>query len=61
VVAVGALLVLGSRAAELAEAEGLALEQLALRQANLWEPDECPLCAAGVAVELPELRPPPHV
>jgi orotate phosphoribosyltransferase len=51
VVAVGALLVLGSRAAELAAAEGLVLESVAALDNALWEPEECPLCAAGVALE----------
>jgi orotate phosphoribosyltransferase len=51
VLAIGALLVLGSRAAELAAAEGLALERVAALDNPLWAPDECPLCAAGVPLE----------
>jgi orotate phosphoribosyltransferase len=51
VVAVGALLVLGSRAAELAAAEGLVLESVAALDNTLWEPEQCPLCAAGVALD----------
>lgn len=50
-VALGALLVLGGGAARLAAREGLALECLAERQANLWTPAECPLCAAGVPLD----------
>jgi orotate phosphoribosyltransferase len=50
-VAVGALLVLGSGAAELADAEGLALESVAAMGNALWEPAQCPLCAAGVELE----------
>jgi orotate phosphoribosyltransferase len=43
-VVVGALLVLGDRAAGL----GLALERLEHRPSALWDPADCPLCAAGV-------------
>jgi orotate phosphoribosyltransferase len=50
-VAIGALLVLGPAAGELARAEGLALETIASRPNNLWEPGECPLCAAGTPLE----------
>jgi orotate phosphoribosyltransferase len=50
-VAVGALLVLGSSAAALTAAEGLALETVATLPNALWEPAECPLCAAEVALE----------
>jgi orotate phosphoribosyltransferase len=46
-VAVGALLTLGTAAAELAEREGLALETLATLPNTLWPPGECPMCAAG--------------
>jgi orotate phosphoribosyltransferase len=48
VLAIGALLVLGPWAAELAAAESLALESVATLDNPLWVPDECPLCAAGV-------------
>jgi orotate phosphoribosyltransferase len=51
VVAIGALLVLGSRAAELAATERLALASVATLDNPLWAPEECPLCAAGVALE----------
>jgi orotate phosphoribosyltransferase len=49
--AIGALLVLGPRAAELAAAEGLALESVAALDNPLWAPEGCPLCAAGVPLE----------
>lgn len=44
------LMVLGAAAAELAAAEGIALETLSARPNRLWRADECPLCAAGVAL-----------
>lgn len=47
-VALGALLVLGEGAAELAGAEGLALASVAALANVIWAPAECPLCAAGV-------------
>jgi orotate phosphoribosyltransferase len=50
-VAVGALLVLGSAAAALTAAEGLALDSVATLPNALWEPADCPLCAAGVAFD----------
>lgn len=46
-VAVGALLTLGTPAAELAAARGLALETLGTVPNDLWPPEHCPLCAAG--------------
>jgi orotate phosphoribosyltransferase len=53
VVAVGALLVLGSRAAEYAAQEGLTLEHVAAMPNRIWEPTACPLCAAGQPLEDP--------
>jgi orotate phosphoribosyltransferase len=50
-VAIGALLVLGSRASALAEREGVALETLGHLPNALWEPAACPLCAAGLPLE----------
>jgi orotate phosphoribosyltransferase len=51
-VAIGALLVLGSRASEFAASKGVALETLAhLPASALWEPSSCPLCASGSPVE----------
>jgi orotate phosphoribosyltransferase len=52
-VAIGTLLNLGSAAAAFAEEEELALERLASLPNTLWEPSECPLCAAGVPLEAP--------
>ncbi len=46
-VAVGALVTLGAAAEAFAEQEGLALEQLATLANTLWDPAECPMCAAG--------------
>jgi orotate phosphoribosyltransferase len=53
VVAVGALLVLGSSAAEYAQREGLALVHAAAIPNRIWEPRACPLCAAGEPLEDP--------
>jgi orotate phosphoribosyltransferase len=50
-VALGALLVLGEGAAQLAGAEGLALASVAAFANAIWEPADCPLCAAGVVLE----------
>lgn len=53
VVAIGALLVLGSSAAGYAEHEGLALVHAAAIPNRIWEPAACPLCAAGQPLEDP--------
>jgi orotate phosphoribosyltransferase len=50
-IALGALLVLGDAAAGLAAAEGLALERVATLPNAIWEPADCPLCAAGTELE----------
>ena len=50
-VALGALLVLGEGAARLAGEEGLALASVAALPNAIWAPADCPLCAAGVALE----------
>jgi orotate phosphoribosyltransferase len=50
-VALGALLVLGAGAARLAGAEGLTLASVAALPNAIWAPADCPLCAAGVALE----------
>ena len=50
-VALGALLVLGQGAAELAGAERLALANVAALANAIWDPADCPLCAAGVVLE----------
>jgi orotate phosphoribosyltransferase len=46
-VAVGALVTLGMAPEAFAEREGLALERLATLPNTLWEPSDCPMCAAG--------------
>ena len=47
-VAVAALLTLGTAVPAFARERGLELESLAALPNALWEPDDCPLCAAGV-------------
>jgi orotate phosphoribosyltransferase len=47
-VAIAALLVLGDAAERYAREQGVALETLATREHAQWEPEACPLCAAGV-------------
>jgi orotate phosphoribosyltransferase len=51
VVAIGALLVLGASAADYAEHEGLTLVHCAALPNRIWEPADCPLCAAGEPLE----------
>jgi orotate phosphoribosyltransferase len=53
VVAIGALVTLGDAAEALAEREGLALERLAALPNTLWQPADCPMCAAGEAMARP--------
>jgi orotate phosphoribosyltransferase len=53
VVAIGALLVLGSSAGEYAGHEGFALVHAAAVPNRIWEPGACPLCAAGEPLEDP--------
>ena len=50
-VAIGALVVLGTAAAEFAAARNLVLESLAALRNSLWTPSECPLCVAGALLE----------
>lgn len=51
VVAIGCLLVLGTAAFEFATARTIPLETIAKRPSELWEPAECPLCAAGAPLQ----------
>ena len=51
VVAIGALLVLGTAASEFAAGENVVLESVATLSNNLWTPLACPLCASGVPIE----------
>ena len=53
VVAIGALLVLGSSAGEYADHEGFELVHVAAAANRIWEPRACPLCAAGQPLEDP--------
>jgi orotate phosphoribosyltransferase len=51
VVALGALLVLGERAASYAEHEGVPLTYVEYLPNRIWAPDECPMCASGEPLE----------
>ena len=51
VVAIGALLVLGTAAAAFAASQGVPLRSVATMPSNLWPASECPLCASGVPLE----------
>lgn len=51
VVAIAALVVLGSAADEFASGNNVALESLANVPNNLWLPSICPLCSSGVPLE----------
>jgi orotate phosphoribosyltransferase len=54
-VAVAALAVLGSSAAEFAALNHLGLESLVSFPFSMWTPSECPLCRAGVGLQnMPE-------
>jgi orotate phosphoribosyltransferase len=52
-VAIGALVTLGATPEAFAQREGLALERLATMENTLWNPAECPMCAAGEPLEPP--------
>lgn len=52
-VGVGTLAVYGEAAAALAAAHGVRLESLASFASEIWEPADCPLCAAGVPLTRP--------
>jgi orotate phosphoribosyltransferase len=51
VVAIGALLLLGTAASEFASGKNVVLESVATLPNNLWTPSVCPLCASGVPIE----------
>lgn len=51
-VALGALFVFGDAAARYAVEHRLALEAMVRTSFNLWTPQDCPLCKAGVALEV---------
>jgi orotate phosphoribosyltransferase len=50
-VVIGALLVLGTAAAELAATHNIPLETVDRRPSGVWAPADCPLCASGVPLE----------
>ncbi|MGA2095634.1 MAG: phosphoribosyltransferase family protein [Candidatus Acidiferrum sp.] len=52
VVAIGALLGVGDSIGKFAAENHVALELLQQRPHHVWTPEECPLCAAGVAIEI---------
>jgi orotate phosphoribosyltransferase len=52
-VALGALLALGATPAAVAAAVGLPLEELATRENEIWEPEQCPLCARREPLQTP--------
>ena len=52
VVAIGALLALGDAVTEFAAKHHVALELLERMPNNLWTPPQCPLCAAGMPLEI---------
>jgi orotate phosphoribosyltransferase len=51
VIDISALLVLGNAASAFAFSKGVPLRSLATLPNNLWNPSECPLCAAGSPLE----------
>jgi orotate phosphoribosyltransferase len=50
-VALGALVVFGDTAAQFAAETSLALEGIERMPLDMWQPADCPLCKAGVAVD----------
>jgi len=53
-VAIGSLLVMGYAAQSLAASQGVPLETIATLPRHMWEPNDCPLCAANLTLERPE-------
>ena len=51
VIAIGALVVLGRLFDSIANERGIPIEALERAPFEMWKPDECPLCAAGVPLE----------
>jgi orotate phosphoribosyltransferase len=51
VVAIGAVLVLGTAADEFAASKNVALESVAAAPNNLWSAATCPMCASGVPLQ----------
>jgi orotate phosphoribosyltransferase len=52
VIVIGALLALGDAITEFAAGHHIALELLEQMPNNLWTPSQCPLCVAGVPLEV---------
>jgi orotate phosphoribosyltransferase len=52
VIAIGALLALGDDITEFAAGHQIALELLEQLANNLWTPSQCPLCVAGMPLEI---------
>ena len=52
-VVVGAILLLGDRAAQHFSSRGIPVIALASQSLNLWSPPDCPLCRTGVPLENP--------
>ncbi|MGI8497027.1 MAG: hypothetical protein ACR2OG_05535 [Gemmatimonadaceae bacterium] len=50
-VVAGALLALGSTGADFFVERAVPVETVVRRDFELWRPDKCPLCAAGVLIE----------
>lgn len=50
-VAIGALVVFGDAAADLARQWRVALEAVERLPLDMWKPSECPLCRTGIALE----------
>lgn len=47
----GALLVLGSAGVDFFSSRGVSVEAVGREPYSIWEPDECPLCRDGIALE----------
>ena len=52
-VVVGALLMLGTAASPFLQEKSLPVERIAFLGNELWEPADCPMCAAGVPLNTP--------
>ncbi|MGI8477462.1 MAG: orotate phosphoribosyltransferase [Thermomicrobiales bacterium] len=52
IVALGALLTLGGAASSCVAARSLPLERIGNLESGLWMPDACPLCEAGVGLDV---------
>lgn len=52
-VVAGALMILGTRGAELFAQAGVPVEAVARREFKVWLPEECPLCANGAPLVKP--------